>query len=83
VAEVLRHVGEQVVADGVGVPVGSGEQVLHSVGGRIAEVLGQLPAVLALGGDSPFFWRDAIGGSLLQSNARSMPPKRVQKNCRK
>jgi hypothetical protein len=46
---VLGRVGGQVVADGVGVPVGPGDQVLYPVGGRVAEVLGQLPAVLPLG----------------------------------
>src|SRR5262249_1578481 len=48
VTEVLGHVPEQVVADGVGVPVGPGQQVLHPVGGRVAQVLGQLPPVLPL-----------------------------------
>src|SRR5262249_45503419 len=48
-AQVLLHVGQQVVADGVGVPVGAGEQVLHTIRSGIAEQLGELPAVLALG----------------------------------
>ena len=48
VAQVLDHIGAQVVADPVGVPVGGGQQPLHAVGGALAGVLGQLPAVLAL-----------------------------------
>jgi hypothetical protein len=47
--EVLGHVGPEVVADGVGVPGSAGQQVLHAIGGRIAQVLGQLPTVLTLG----------------------------------
>jgi hypothetical protein len=43
---VLDHVGAQVVADLVGVPVGGGQQPLHAVWGALAGVLGQLPAVL-------------------------------------
>ena len=45
----LVRVAGQVVTDRVGVPVGAGQQVLHTVGGGLAEVFGQLPAVLALG----------------------------------
>ncbi len=48
VPEALADVAEQLVADRVGVPVGPRQQVLHAVGGRVAEVLGQLPAVLPL-----------------------------------
>ena len=47
VAQVLDHVGAQVVADQLRVPVGGGQQPLHAVGGALAGVLGQLPAVLA------------------------------------
>jgi hypothetical protein len=47
-AEVLGRVLGQVVTDGVGVPVGPGQQVLDPVGGRVAQVLGELPPVLPL-----------------------------------
>ena len=46
-AEALGDVGLEVVADLVCVPAGSCEQVLQPVRGRMACVLGQLPAVLA------------------------------------
>ena len=48
-AQVLGDVPEQVVADGVGVPVGPGEQVLHPIRGGLPEVLGELPSVLPPG----------------------------------
>ncbi len=48
VAQVPRDVPEQVVANGVRVPVGPGQQVLDAVGRRVAQVLGQLPPVLPL-----------------------------------
>src|SRR4029079_4636262 len=48
VAEVGQDVLAQVVADRVGVPVGTAEQVLDAVGGGVAETLGPLPGVLAL-----------------------------------
>jgi hypothetical protein len=55
VGQVLHHIGAQIVADGVGVPVGASEQVLDAVGAVVAEVLGHLPAVLALGvAEQPF-----------------------------
>src|SRR5262245_26883156 len=46
---IAADVAEEFVAHRVGVPVGPGGQVLPAVGGRVAEVLGQLPAVLPLG----------------------------------
>lgn len=49
VAQVFGHVREPVVADGVGVPIGAGEQVLHPVRGDLAQALGQWPAVLPVG----------------------------------
>ncbi len=39
-AEVLGDIAGEVVADGVGVPGGPGQQVLDPVGGRVAEVFG-------------------------------------------
>jgi hypothetical protein len=47
VAQVLDEVGADVVADGVLVPDGPGKQVLHPVGGGVAGVLGDRPAILA------------------------------------
>jgi hypothetical protein len=47
IAEVLDHVGPQVVADRVGVPPHPAEEVLHPVRRAVARRLGQLPAVLA------------------------------------
>jgi hypothetical protein len=43
---VLDHIAAQVVADQIGVPVGSGHEPLHAVWGALAGVLGQLPADL-------------------------------------
>jgi hypothetical protein len=47
--QVFPRVADEVVADGVGIPVGSGQQVLDAVGRRVAQALGQLPPVLPLG----------------------------------
>ena len=48
-AQVLGNVAKQVVADGFGVPIGTGKQVLHPVRCGLAQVLGHLPPVLPLG----------------------------------
>jgi hypothetical protein len=37
---VLDHVGAQVIADQIRIPVGSGEQPLHPVGGALAGMFG-------------------------------------------
>ena len=47
VSEVLHDVPSQVVADGIGVPVGVIEEVLHSSWPRFADGFGHLPGVLA------------------------------------
>jgi hypothetical protein len=43
---VLHHIAAQVVADQIRVPGGGGHEPLHPIWGRLASVLGQLPAVL-------------------------------------
>ncbi len=48
VAQVRRHIGLQVIPDGISIPVCPAEEVLHPVRCRITGDLGQLPAVLAL-----------------------------------
>jgi hypothetical protein len=53
IAQVLDHVGAQVIADQVRVPVGGGKQPLQPIGGALAGVLGQLPADLLNGPRSP------------------------------
>lgn len=40
---------EKIVADGVGIPDGPAEEVLHPIGGGIAGQFGELPAILPLG----------------------------------
>jgi hypothetical protein len=47
VAQVLDHIGAQVVTDQIRVPVGGGQQPLHPIGGALPGMLGQLPTVLA------------------------------------
>jgi hypothetical protein len=47
-AEGLDDVGPEVVADRVGVPFGPAHQVLDAVGVGVADLLGDLPGVLAL-----------------------------------
>jgi hypothetical protein len=45
---VLVHIGLQVIADRVRIPLHAGEKLLHPVRYGIADRLGELPAVLAL-----------------------------------
>jgi hypothetical protein len=47
VVQVLHHVTAHVVADGVGVPLGPPQQVLHAVRGHLSGPFGDGPAVLA------------------------------------
>ncbi len=47
-AQLLQHVGPQVIAHALGVPHGLREQALHAIGARFAGVFGQLPAIFAL-----------------------------------
>ena len=47
IAQVLDHVGAQIIAHGVGIPVHAGEEVLHAIGAGIAGGFRQMPAVLA------------------------------------
>jgi hypothetical protein len=46
-AELAGDVFLQVVADVIGLPLRSGEEVLQAVGRRVAGLFGRLPAVLA------------------------------------
>src|SRR4051794_6209620 len=46
-AEVLDDVVAQILLDAVGVPSGPRQQMLHPIGGGVAGMLGQRPAVLA------------------------------------
>src|SRR5829696_8685338 len=45
----LTHVASQGVAHGIGVPVGSPQQMLYAIGCSVSCHFGQLPRVLALG----------------------------------
>jgi hypothetical protein len=45
---VLNDERAQVITQLIGIPAGAGQEPLHAVWGRLAGVLGQLPAVLAL-----------------------------------
>jgi hypothetical protein len=47
VVQVLHHVAAHVVTDGVGIPLGPAQQVLHAVRSGFAGPLGDGPAVLA------------------------------------
>ena len=48
IAEGLNRVDSQVIADLVGIPVGATQEVLDGVGTVVADLLGELPGVLAL-----------------------------------
>lgn len=50
VAQVAPQVGLQVIAHSIGVPLGTVQQMLDAVGGGVAGMFGQLPAILALDG---------------------------------
>ena len=42
------HIGPQLVAHGLRVPVGVGEEALHPLGARLAKTFGKLPTIFAL-----------------------------------
>ncbi len=44
----LDHIGAQVIAHRIGIPVHAGEEILHAIGTGIAGGFRQMPAVLAL-----------------------------------
>lgn len=70
----LADVGDQVVADPVGVPVGATEEVLDAVGGLVAGLLGELPAVLARGvGEEAAEVRDGPSPRLGAGEAAGQP----------
>ena len=48
IAQVLDHIGPQVIPDRIGVPAHAREEILHPVRRGVPRRLGQLPAVLAL-----------------------------------
>ena len=48
IIEMLAHIGLQVVADGIGIPLRPRQKVLHAIRRRITSGFGQLPAVLPL-----------------------------------
>ncbi len=52
VAEMLGNEGDEIIAHRLDIPVGGIEQALHALRPRLAEMFGELPAVLALDGSS-------------------------------
>jgi hypothetical protein len=46
-AQMLHHIPAHIVADRVGVPPGTRQQVLHPIRGGVPRLLGDRPAVLA------------------------------------
>jgi hypothetical protein len=48
IAEGVNDILAQIIADLLSVPAGAGQQVLQPVGGGIASVLGDGPAILAV-----------------------------------
>jgi hypothetical protein len=50
VTEMLDDIGLEVIADLFGVPVSSSEEALDAVGSSVADVFGDLPAILAFDG---------------------------------
>jgi hypothetical protein len=49
-AEMLDDIGLEVIADLLGIPVSSGEEALDAIGRGVADVFGDLPAILAFKG---------------------------------
>ncbi len=49
IAQVLAHIGHQIVTHRVRVPARRIHEPLHAIGGALTRLLGQLPAILALG----------------------------------
>jgi hypothetical protein len=64
VAKVLNDIGSQVVTDLVGIPVSNSEQALDIIRGGVADVFGDLPAILA------FNWADECAKVVIRLLAR-------------
>ena len=50
ITQVLDHIGPQIIAERIGVPVDAREELLHAVWRVVAGRLGEVPAVLPLQG---------------------------------
>src|SRR6185295_17210288 len=48
IAALLDQIGTQLIPDGLGIPYGTPQQMLHTIGRRIAVDFRQLPAIFAL-----------------------------------
>jgi len=48
----LDPIGAQVIMHRLGISVHAGKKILHAIGAGIADRFGQMPAVLALEGES-------------------------------
>src|SRR4051794_31999137 len=75
VTQVLDHVGAQIIAERIGVPVNAREELLHAVRGVVAGRLGEVPAVLPLqGGQQALKISQGASARLRTPEPRGNPP---------
>src|SRR5215210_7735285 len=69
------HVGAQIIAQRIGVPVNAREELLHAVWRGVAGRLGEVPAVLPLqGGQQALKIRQGASARLRTPEPRGNPP---------
>src|SRR5215218_5509643 len=75
VTQVLDHVGAQIIAERIGVPVNAREERLHAVWRVVAGRLGEVPAVLPLqGGQQALKISQGTSARLRTPEPRGNPP---------
>src|SRR5215203_2073679 len=71
----LDHIGPQIIAERIGIPVNAREELLHAVWRVVAGRLGEMPAVLALqGGQQALKIRQGASARLRTPEPRGNPP---------
>src|SRR4051812_4739409 len=71
----LDHIGAQIIAERIGVPVNAREELLHAVWRGVAGRLGKMPAVLALqGGQQALKISQGASARLRTPEPRGNPP---------
>src|SRR3954469_24668469 len=75
ITQVLDHIGPQIIAERIGVPVNAREELLHAVWRVVAGRLGEVPAVLPLqGGQQALKIRQGASARLRTPEPRGNPP---------
>src|SRR3954469_22750634 len=75
ITQMLDHIGPQIIAERIGVPVNAREELLHAVWSGVPGRLGEVPAVLALqGGQQALKIRQGASARLRTPEPQCNPP---------